>query len=332
MTMLRLARDGDVGLRLRGMRDGMAAVRVAATGAGLRSGLLRMLQNGPAGTADLCGRAGWSDEQLADALLQVLARTGLVRTAHGQWLLTRRGWALMRDDVARASYEGFSDYHTGLYGDIERQLLGGPARRDVVEKGETIARLSKAMDPFVLDVLREEVARRAPQRVLDVGCGSGSHLVHMLRVSPTATGVGVDADPAAARLARRTVAEAGLAGRAEIVEGDIRSALDAGGGPVDLALLANVIYYLPVQERVPLLRAVAERVEPGGAVVIVTTALTDAFFSRHFDLLLRAQDGAMELPDVEVLAGQLQEAGLVPGRPRRIAPGEPLTAIVATRG
>ena len=329
--MLRLARAGDPLLRLRGMRDGMAAVRVAAVGAGLRTGLLSTLGDGPAGAATLCERAGWTDETLAEALLQVLARTGLVRSSHGRWSLTRRGRALLGDDVVRASYEGFSDYHTGVYDDIEHQLAGGPKRRDVVEKGEVIARLSKAMDPFVLDALDEEVARRQPRRILDVGCGSGSHLVHMLRLSPDATGVGVEADRAAAALARRTVADAGLSERAQIVEGDVRAEPDTGAGQVDLALLANVIYYLPVAERLPLLRSVAEQVRPGGAVMVVTTALTDAFFSRHFDLLLRAQDGEMGLPDVDVLRSQLRAAGLRPERLRRIAPGEPLMAVVAAR-
>jgi hypothetical protein len=64
---------------------------------------------------------------------------------------------------------------------------------------------------------------------------------------------------------------------------------------------------------------------------VVTTALDDSMFSRHFDLLLRAQDGAMELPPMDMLAEQLRSAGLTPGRPRRISPGEPLTAVVATK-
>jgi hypothetical protein len=39
----------------------------------------------------------------------------------------------------------------------------------------------------------------------------------------------------------------------------------------------------------------------------------------------------MELPAIDVLADQLRAAGLTPGKPRRIAPGEPLTAVVATK-
>jgi hypothetical protein len=152
----------------------------------------------------------------------------------------------------------------------------------------------------------------------------------MLRSLPEATGVGVEVDAAAAALARTALADAGLDGRAQVVEGDVR-ALDPTPEEFDLALVANVVYYLPEPERVPVLRAVAERVRRGGVVLVVSTTLEDSMFSRHFDLLLRAQEGSMGLPSTDLLCRALREAGLEPGPPRRIAPGEPLTAVTAVR-
>ena len=330
--MLRMARSGDVRARLAAVRDGQAAARVAAVGAGLRTGALDLLHESPDSTSGLAERAGWSDHAIVEALLEVLSSMGLLRRSQGRWQLSRRGRAVLEDDVVRASYEGFSGYHIGLYEQIEQQLLDGTRRRDVIEKGDLIARLSRAMDPFVLDALSEELQRRPPERVLDVGCGSGSHLVHMLHSAPAASGVGIETDHAAATMARIRLTDEGLGRRAVVIEGDAREVLDPSLDRFDFALVANVVYYLPMDERVPLLRAVAERVAPGGAVMVVTTALNDSAFSRHFDLLLRAQEGAMELPAIDVLRGQLREAGLTPGRPRRIAPGEPLTAVVATKG
>lgn len=330
-TLLRLARSGDVRARVASVRDGQAAVRLAAVGAGLSTGLLDLLRESPDSTEGLAKRAGWTAPGILEGLVRVLSAMGLVRGGPERWQLTRRGRAVLEDDAVRATYEGFADYHTGLYRDIEQQLSGGAPRRDIVEKGDVIARLSRVMDPFVLDALSREVEQRRPHRVLDVGCASGSHLAHMLRLAPYAEGVGIEKDPAAAAMARETLAGGELSGRAEVVEGDARDVLGPSMGSFDLVLLGNVIYYLPLFERVHLLRTVAERLEPGGAVMVVSTALSDATFSRHFDLLLRAQEGDMELPDMDVLADQLRAAGLTPGKPRRIAPGEPLTAITATR-
>jgi len=231
--------------------------------------------------------------------------------------------------VASAAYEAFGGYHTALYRELPRQLTGGPRREDIERDGQLVARLSRFMDEFVLAALQSEVRRQAPSRVLDVGCGAAAHLVHVLRTVPAATGVGVEVDADAADLAEAAVRDAGLEARARIVRSDVRALLaDEPDLRFDLVLMSNLIYYVPLPERVDFLRSFAERLEPGGRVVVVTTALTDDSFSRHFDLLLRAQTGARELPDLDVLARQAREAGLEPEEPRRIAPGEPLTALV----
>ncbi len=205
------------------------------------------------------------------------------------------------------------------------------------EQAELIARLSAVLEPLLHDLLTRTVRERRPRRVLDIGCGAGLHLAAMLETAPDAIGVGVDVDPDAAALARRTLSERGLADRASVEAVDIREALAAGRpgaltDRIDLALLATAIYYEPVEERVELLSAVARLLAPGGALVVVTTAAGPQLFSRHLDLLLRAQDGRMELPDVDVLLGQLREAGLQPDPPQRIGPaGAALVAVTATR-
>jgi SAM-dependent methyltransferase len=194
-----------------------------------------------------------------------------------------------------------------------------------------IAELSTVMQPFTDALLREVVSERRPGSVLDVGCGSGRQLATMLEAARGASGTGIELDPAASELARAHLAERGLADRAEVLTGDARELVADLPEPVDLALLANVVYYVPVDERVDLFGSLLGALRPGGVLVVVSTALLDDPFSRHFDLLLRAQEGRMELPDFGQLTAQLADAGFVPAAPRRIAYGEPLHAVVATR-
>ena len=194
-----------------------------------------------------------------------------------------------------------------------------------------IARVSAAFEPFVDELLRETVAAAAPRRVLDVGCGAGLQLATMLGAAPGAEGVGVDTDTDAAVLAERTLADRGLTGRARVLRGDVRDLAGGAEAPFDLVLLANVVYYVPVGERVALMRTLAELLAPGGTLLVVTSVATPQLTSRHFDLLLRAQEGAMELPDTDVLVAQLVEAGLEPAAPRHVAPGTPLVAVSAVR-
>jgi SAM-dependent methyltransferase len=335
-VLAEVLRSGNLGARLRAAREGLTGVRLQLVAAGLDLGLLDALGEGPAGTGQLAARLGAADQDLLAAYLRVLAAAGLV-TGEDPWRLTRSGRAVVGDDVVRATYEGFAGYHTDLYRGLPAVLRGGPRRRDTTEDGEVIARISAAIFPLVRALLVRTVTERRPRRVLDIGCGAGLHLAAMLEAAPEATGIGVDVDPAAAALARRTLDERGLADRAAVEVVDIREALAAGRPvglvqDVDVALLANSIYYAPVDERVGYLRAVARLLAPGGALVLVTTVAGPQLFSRHLDLLLRAQEGRMELPAVDVLLGQLREAGLQPDPPERLGPpAAALTAVTATR-
>lgn len=330
--LVRSLRSGDTRGRIAALRSSNEALKVAITGAALRSGLLDELAVRKATTAELAASHRWADESLVDAFLSVLQAHGLVRSTGTGWEVSKRGRRVADDEIVRAVYEAFATYHTGLYRTLDQQLQTGEQRHDIEVDGELIARLSRFMDAFVLAELDEVVAARPPSKVLDVGCGAAAHLRHVLSAAPEATGVGVETDHKAAALARHAIAEAALTERAEIVEADVHDFLHARPAETfDLVLLANVIYYVPLAQRVQLLEALSSRLLPGGQLVVVSTALTGDSFSRHFDLLLRAQAGGAELPDIDVLRAQLSEAGLDPGPARRIAPGEPLVAVTAHR-
>ena len=61
----------------------------------------------------------------------------------------------------------------------------------------------------------------------------------------------------------------------------------------------------------------------------MSTVATAQFFSRHFDLLLRSQEGQMEITDADTLVRQLEEAGFRAAPPRPIVPGGPVVTVTA---
>ena len=75
-----------------------------------------------------------------------------------------------------------------------------------------------------------------PTRVLDLGCGIGSVLLHLAWSAPRSSLVGVEAQPVSVALARRNVDHNGLGHRVRILHGDLRepAVIAAPGGPFDL--------------------------------------------------------------------------------------------------
>ena len=321
-------RAGDPRARLRAVREGQAALRLHLAAAAISTGLVDVLADGRRTTAELAAALDADDEALLEAWLGAAAAAGVLRTDGARWSLSRFGTALRTDDLTRASYEAFADFHTGLYRELGPVLRGQARRRDVVEKGELISRVSAGFEPFVLGRLALAVTDTGARRVLDVGCGAGVNLATMVGAAPEVVGIGLDVDAGSVALARSTLARHGVADRAGVLLADVRDVVRQRPAelaePVDLALLANVLYYLPPAERVPLLRDVAGLLRPGGQLLVVTTVAEPSLFSRHFDLLLRAQQGELQLSDASTLTGQLEQAGLTEVGLERLVPRQPL--------
>jgi SAM-dependent methyltransferase len=328
----KISRGGNLRARMRVNRDGLAAIRLHVGGAAVETGVLDHLVAGGATAAELARELGVADEELLAAFLRVVAAAGMVRDDGRRWTLTAAGRAVLDDDLVRASYQAFPGFHTALYRDLPTQLAGGARRRDVTEQGELIARLSRGFEPLVLGALTREIAARSPRRILDVGCGAALELAAMLEAAPQAHGVGIDVDAGAVELAGRTLAARGLADRGRVLRTDVRTAPRSGplAEPFDFALLANVLYYVPMEERAGFLGSIAAMMAPGATLFVTTTVAGPALFSRHFDLLLQAQEGRMALSDSPTLADQLRRAGLVPGAVTPVIPGQPIVTVTAT--
>ncbi len=80
-----------------------------------------------------------------------------------------------------------------------------------------------AIDPVLLAA---SVETSAGETLLDLGCGVGAAALCLLAREPEARVAGLEVQGALAALARANAQENGLAGRLEVIEGDLREAAD----------------------------------------------------------------------------------------------------------
>ena len=110
-------------------------------------------------------------------------------------------------------------------------------------------------------------------RMLDLGGGAGTNAVAFCRVYPEITATIFDL-PATLRLTEKTVKDAGLESRIELLPGDFNR--DSFGGPYDVVLMSDILHYQNFELNEALVKKVFDHLVPGGRLIIKDRFLDEA--------------------------------------------------------
>ncbi len=149
----------------------------------------------------------------------------------------------------------------------ERQYLPAAGRDAFLPLYDPFTRL------FGIDNLRmtllDQAALQPHDRVLDVGCGTGSLAVLAKRRYPTVDVTGVDPDPKALARAERKARRAGVSVR---FDRGFADALPYSGGTFDRVFSSLMFHHIPRGEKEPSLREIRRVLRPGGRLEFLDIA------------------------------------------------------------
>jgi SAM-dependent methyltransferase len=159
--------------------------------------------------------------------------------------------------------------------------------------------------PRMFDALIEQAAIADADRVLDVGCGTGSLAIQIFRRHPRAEIVGVDPDPKALARARRKAERAQARVR---FEQGFAQALPVGEASFDRVTSSFMLHHLPLEIKQGMLADVRRVLAPGGSFHLMDFMPA---VQRDDGLLARVLhgDGSVRDNGAEQLRALLVEAG-----------------------
>lgn len=156
--------------------------------------------------------------------------------------------------------------------------------------------LTRFFDPLVHFVMREDgfkralVERAAPkpgERILDLGCGTGTLALMVKRAEPAAEVFGLDADPEILKLAGSKVEDAGV--EVQLDRG-LSTELPYEDGSFDLVLSTLFFHHLTGADKRRTAREVARVLSPTGELLMVD-------YGRPSDPLMRVAITTVRLFD-----------------------------------
>jgi SAM-dependent methyltransferase len=171
--------------------------------------------------------------------------------------------------------------------------------------------------------------------ILEVGCGTGRHLLQLAKAFPGARITGSDIDPTGIKAAAGTIGKAGLAERVQVVAGDVASSVPAGS--FDAVVMIEVLHEIAPGIRQGVIDACARALASGGWLVIVDETYPSTLAeSRRPEFLFPVQTGFEELVWGNVVPTRaeqerlLREAGFAGAIDRSIV-GEGFTVLTTQK-
>lgn len=159
------------------------------------------------------------------------------------------------------------------------------------------------------EALLETIAPKPGQRILDVGCGTGSLAILIKQAAPGATVVGLDPDDKARSIAQGKAEAAGV-----VVEWQSGFARDAANfGLFDKVVSSLVFHQVPVAEKRAGLAAMLAATKPGGAMIVCDYAAQRSWLMRQAFKIVQSADGRQNTQpnadgfleaELEVIAGK----------------------------
>ncbi|WET81654.1 class I SAM-dependent methyltransferase [Amycolatopsis sp. QT-25] len=193
-------------------------------------------------------RRGDCSLRLLSALLKAANRLGIVRyrpqgdtvelTAGGRQAHRLRGYFT-------ASVGGFGD----VFRNLDALALGREKFGESIDQDGRLTAVGCAQNWSFQQAIFDRATERIDYRhVLDLGCGAGVRLVHLLRRNPHARGTGIDRSPEACALARDRAHVMGVGDRVTIVQADVGEIVTGPDGcpgllDVDLATSYFVLHH-----------------------------------------------------------------------------------------
>lgn len=171
--------------------------------------------------------------------------------------------------------------------------------------------------------------------LLEVGCGTGRHLLQLTKAFPRARCVGVDIDPTGMNAARKAIERAGVADRVELVEGEVGAAVPEGSA--DAVVMIEVLHEIAPAIRQRVIDGCYRALRSGGWLLVIDETYPSTLAeARQPEFLFPVQTGFEELTWGNVLPTQgeqetlLRSAGFV-GDITRSVIGEGFTVLTVQK-
>jgi len=331
-TFFKLLTNGQASLLFGLLKTSNEFYRASFISAALSRGVYDNFIDGKAAFEDLCEELSVSNRNGLRAWLEMGVSLGeLKRTGNEYQIIGKTSRALIKpdNDAFKALLQEIVEYHYVYLLDAPTKLRKQEWFPFDAVPGELVAQSSRVNEPFIFETVDAAIPRQGNYKLLEVGCGSGIYIQRACKRNPELSAVGLELQEKVAAIAQKNIQSWSLEKRVAIEHADVRNY--STNQKFDLVTLHQNIYYFPIQEREKLFRHLKEYLKPGGQVLITSACQGGSPGIQGLDLQLSTTERFSPLPDPDQLSQQLDAAGFLEVKTKRLIPFESFWAFRASK-
>ncbi|HUO78314.1 MAG TPA: class I SAM-dependent methyltransferase [Thermodesulfovibrionales bacterium] len=274
------------------------------------SGLLSALES-PTDLAGLATKLKTERIDLLEVLCELGVKCGYMYRADDRFALSCDLMKLLKAnglDAILAYTEEISTLQGTALNDLPSNLHSFSPVTYLEGKGILIARSSILFEHDLKKLIRAAMPQTGAVRILEIGCGSGIYLFHASEINSEVSGIAIDKEDDAIKLASQNLSRWKLSGKFQLIKQDIL-AFESEGKTFDVITLYNNIYYFKEEEQIKLFNKLRGLLIPGGKLVIAAAMQGGHIRSVVLDLLVRSSIPRGSLPTKDNLIKQLSSCG-----------------------
>ena len=263
--------------------------------------------------------------------LQMGCRLKILALTNKGYVLTglAKKLSLPENDATLALLQEVGSLHYRLISETPEKIRQGELWTLENQDGALTARSSRALEPFVLEAIKQCLPASQPCRLLEIGCGSGVYIRHAAARNPHLVALGLELQEDVAQIARANLNQWGIKNQIDIIAGDIRTIpLESN---FDVATLHNNIYYFAVEERIRVLERIRGLLKEGGELLITTCCQGGNLGIEALNLWGASNVHGGRLPEKAEMIHQLRRAGYEEVESFRLIPGDSFYAFRARK-
>lgn len=279
--------------------------------AGIEIGLFKILVK-PSSLEELAFKLNIKNTQLLSSLLDLGCSLNEVSCRSNKYRLKgSMAKALVSNIPIIELVKETVQYHADVAQRLNKFLINNEKGYYLNTFGGVIAESSRILEPMIKGFIYYTLKKTTPLKILEIGCGAGEYLKYYVDINKNNSGVAIDIDSSAIKIAQNKIKENSIDKSFVIMQDNIIKPEKIQNMTFDLATSFSNMHYFSDDDKIKIFERIYKLLNKNGRFILATGFKNKNLPSSYYDLIFSTTEGLYPLPVINDVVNYLKKTGFM---------------------